>query len=205
MKILSLVLAGLLFVVGPVLAETIVDGVVYPEITQLGQARTVRALPAPTAYVAQLPQPHLSQARAWQARATGYRNTTIAPADLQPALDGTVQSVPAYNQAVYGRGYTTVGTPQRVVYVQPASYTNTVPVQQQVQPIAYSQPPSNLQPLGTTPYNPYVQSTPGVPWRPIVNIRSMPANYVVGQGIIGQPKVYVPSQPVRNFLRYITP
>ena len=27
----------------------------------------------------------------------------------------------------------------------------------------------------------------------------------VGQGLIGQPKAYVPGQPVRNWLRYFTP
>jgi hypothetical protein len=27
----------------------------------------------------------------------------------------------------------------------------------------------------------------------------------VGQGILGQPKAYVPGQGVRNFIRYLTP
>jgi hypothetical protein len=62
------------------------------------------------------------------------------------------------------------------------------------------QPVTNVQPLGVAPVN-----GSGVPWRPIVNVRSMPNNYVVGQGVVGQPKVYVPNQPLRNFIRYITP
>jgi hypothetical protein len=33
---------------------------------------------------------------------------------------------------------------------------------------------------------------------------TVPAGYVLGQGLIGQPKLYKPDQPVRNFLRYIS-
>ena len=201
-------------------AETIVDGVIYPEITDLGKPRAVTAQPQlgsyarpqtnlraydqqPIRQLAQLPPPPF----------TGSRSTTVAPADVAPALSyttnagaPTVQSVPAYNQAAYGYGYTSVGTPQRVVYVQPASYTNTFPMQQVIatQPYVNAQPLGGLQPAGSI-YNPLAPAAPSVPWRPIVNIRQMPNNYVVGQGIIGQPKVYVPSQPVRNFIRYITP
>ena len=208
MKTLPLALILTLSLASATLAETIVDGVVYPEITELGRPRSVAAQPQlgttprfasrPAPHVAQLPPPPL----------TGSRSTTIAPADVAPALtvtssgSPTVQSVPAYNQATYGYGYTVVGAPQRVVYVQPAAYSNTVPVQQIVNP----QPLTNLQPLtGSAPYNPYAVTGPSVPWRPIVNVRQMPDNYVVGQGIIGQPKVYVPQQPLRNFIRYITP
>ena len=32
-----------------------------------------------------------------------------------------------------------------------------------------------------------------------------PAGYVVGQGLIGQPKLFVNGQPIRNLLRFITP
>ncbi len=33
---------------------------------------------------------------------------------------------------------------------------------------------------------------------------AVPAGYTVGRGLIGQPKLYKPGQPVRNFLRYIS-
>jgi hypothetical protein len=209
-KTLPLALILTLSLSGATRAETIIDGVVYPEITELGRPRTVTAQPQlgsvarrqnpvyTARQVSPLPAPPL----------TGSRSTTIAPADIAPALSvtssggPTVQSVPAYNQAAYGYGYSSVGAPQRVVYIQPAAYSNTVPVQQVVNP----QPLTNLQPLmGSTAYNPYTVTGPSVPWRPVVNIRNMPDNYVVGQGIIGQPKVYVPQQPLRNFIRYITP
>jgi hypothetical protein len=44
-----------------------------------------------------------------------------------------------------------------------------------------------------------------VGYRPLVALRPLPPAYAVGRGILGQPKVYVPGQPVRNFVRYISP
>ena len=34
---------------------------------------------------------------------------------------------------------------------------------------------------------------------------AVPSGYQYGRGLIGQPKLYVPGQPVRNMLRFITP
>jgi hypothetical protein len=44
-----------------------------------------------------------------------------------------------------------------------------------------------------------------VGYRPIVALRPLPPAYAVGRGIVGQPKVYVPGQPLRNFVRYLSP
>ena len=44
-----------------------------------------------------------------------------------------------------------------------------------------------------------------VRYRPIMSLGSVPQDYQVGQGLLGQPKVYVPGQPLRNFVRYLTP
>jgi hypothetical protein len=33
----------------------------------------------------------------------------------------------------------------------------------------------------------------------------MPETFYVGRGILGQPKIYVPNQPIRNTLRYLSP
>jgi hypothetical protein len=41
--------------------------------------------------------------------------------------------------------------------------------------------------------------------RPILPLEPLPPNYEVGRGLLGQPKLYVPGQPVRNFLRYLSP
>ncbi len=38
-----------------------------------------------------------------------------------------------------------------------------------------------------------------------VGAPAVPSGYTLGRGLIGQPKLYRPGQPVRNFLRYITP
>jgi len=50
-----------------------------------------------------------------------------------------------------------------------------------------------------------VQVGPVVTYRPLVPVVPMPAQYYLGQGLLGQPKLYVPDQPLRNFLRYLTP
>ena len=228
----SLLIGASVLITSPLPAETIVNGVVYPEITDLGSARVTRSQPqlgydasAPrqAAYTAQLPPPpnYLTQPVGYSAADS---SPTLAPVNSQPLgtqtyAQGSIATPYAQSSVAtpyaYGYGYTSVGTPQKVVQVvQPIGYTNSLPQQQityvqpTFQPVAYTQPSAAIQPLnsvqGTTAFNPYVQ-TKGVPWRPIVPIRSMPANYVVGQGIIGQPKVYVPSQPVRNFIRYISP
>jgi hypothetical protein len=81
-----------------------------------------------------------------------------------------------------------------------AAAFNTVPVSN-IQPLGAMQPPPNA----GWGFNPYQGSQNSVPWKPLVPIRSMPTNYEIGQGIIGQPKIYVPDQPLRNMIRYITP
>lgn len=55
-------------------------------------------------------------------------------------------------------------------------------------------------PLSTTP----LPSCPPVTvCRPIME-PTIPAGYVMGRTLLGQPTLYKPGQPVRNFLRYIT-
>jgi hypothetical protein len=56
----------------------------------------------------------------------------------------------------------------------------------------------------TVPYS--VPPPPGaITYRPLVPIAQTPASYYMGRGILGQPKVYVPGQPVLNFFRYLSP
>lgn len=94
---------------------------------------------------------------------------------------------------------------------QPIQSVVARPVQNYV-PVAYSQPtytqPTYTQPTYITAgypsqagYTPVAYNSPS----PILPVTSMPSNYYVGRGIIGQPKVYVPGQPIRNALRYLTP
>ena len=40
--------------------------------------------------------------------------------------------------------------------------------------------------------------------QPVFPARPAQPNYYFGRGILGQPKVYVPGQPLRNWLRWLT-
>ena len=55
---------------------------------------------------------------------------------------------------------------------------------------------------GPAPYS-APQTAPGA--RPFVPIARMPNQVYISRGLIGQPVVYVPGQPLRNGLRYILP
>jgi hypothetical protein len=46
---------------------------------------------------------------------------------------------------------------------------------------------------------------PVVTYRPLLPLAPAPESYYTGQGVLGQPKLYVPGQPIRNFLRYLGP
>ena len=47
--------------------------------------------------------------------------------------------------------------------------------------------------------------TPVPPHRPLMSLRPYPQDVMLGRGILGQPKVYVSGQPLRNALRFLTP
>lgn len=68
-------------------------------------------------------------------------------------------------------------------------------------PYVYAPPtvmPNSPQAVALTSY-PYA----GI--RPIFTLGQENYNVQLGQGIIGQPTVYVPGQPIRNFFRYLSP
>lgn len=48
-------------------------------------------------------------------------------------------------------------------------------------------------------------SAPVVTYRPLLPVIAMPGQYYFGRGVLGQPKLYVPNQPLRNFVRYLSP
>ncbi len=57
-------------------------------------------------------------------------------------------------------------------------------------------------------YAPLAAGTDGQTYfhfRPLIPLVPPPPVYYFGQGVLGQPKVYVPGQPLRNVLRYLTP
>jgi hypothetical protein len=51
---------------------------------------------------------------------------------------------------------------------------------------------------------PYPGYAPTVTYKPLVPLMPIPQQYYFGRGIVGQPKIYVPGQPIRNFLRYLS-
>ena len=52
-----------------------------------------------------------------------------------------------------------------------------------------------------------IYGRPVITYRPVVAAPAalLPAEYRLGAGVFGQPKVYLPGQPVRNFLRSLSP
>lgn len=57
-------------------------------------------------------------------------------------------------------------------------------------------PPSQAQPI---------YSTNNAGYQPMMTMGQEGYNVQIGRGLLGQPTVYVPGQPMRNFLRYIFP
>jgi len=115
---------------------------------------------------------------------------------------------------VYGQGYalpvtrTTRYAPVRVV-ATPADRRPT---------LAPGGPQADLQPIPAPCCQPTVTRTVPVPpppahvqarrttvYRPLVPLAPAPRQVIVGRGILGQTKAYVPGQPVRNFFRYLLP
>lgn len=77
-------------------------------------------------------------------------------------------------------------------------------------PAAYSSSPSApmwLPPPPAPASMPIVVAPAGsvVTYRPVLPVIPMPGQYYVGRGLLGQPKLYVPNQPLRNFVRYLSP
>lgn len=60
-------------------------------------------------------------------------------------------------------------------------------------------PAANYAPTLTNAYS------SGYQYRPVVPVHNLPSNAYLGQGLLGQPKAYVNGQPIRNFLRYMSP
>ena len=91
-----------------------------------------------------------------------------------------------------------------------------------VSPLTYAPvatPPAATPPAATPPVvvpppiGPPSYTTPGIALPPasaapagaLVTVAATPAAIEIGQGLLGQPKAYVPGQTFRNWLRYFTP
>lgn len=82
---------------------------------------------------------------------------------------------------------------------------------------AYAAPPATtiryITPPPTIRFAPIVVAPPvlvvdprrNTTFKPVIPFAGMPNNYSIGQGMLGQPKLYMDQQPVRNFFRYLLP
>ena len=68
------------------------------------------------------------------------------------------------------------------------------------QPVVFSRPIVYQRPV-----SPVVPPPPQYYVPPVLPIGGAPAGATIGRGVLGQPTVYVPGQPVRNVLRYLSP
>ena len=150
----------------------------------------------------------------YKAMQAAYQPTT--PADIPPTLLDTApvppsSTTPAPNYAVPDcsgnlSGGTVTSPP---VYQQPAYVQSQTPavIQYSYPPPAYVQRYTPLVPIHAVPAAPVNATVPvaQVGLRPLVPVAPAPRSYYVSNGLLGQPVIYVPGQPVRNFFRYLTP
>lgn len=152
-------------------------------------------------------------------------------ADYAPSLAPSSQAPPTYlpPKVMNSAPSTTYSAPApATTYAAPAPSTTTfaAPVPsaagvrpavcystpaQAVAPASYAAPAASTTIVTQSPVitGPTVVSPPPVrfntTYRPVLPVAGIPADFSVGQGIYGQPRVYVDDQPVRNFFRYILP
>ena len=122
--------------------------------------------------------------------ANRFRASQVAyqPVAAQTYLGGCVDNCDCVPTSFAGP----VADPCATAAVVPNAYPPQVLPPQAYAPQAYSPPPIAPQPPVILGQNP-----PGLG-------TGSPGHYI-GRGIIGQPKLYVAGQPVRNALRFITP
>ncbi len=91
------------------------------------------------------------------------------------------------------------------VVASPAPVTAyTVPVQSQYTPVAQTYLGSAPQAVSGAACCPPTGTAVSA-YRPLVPVARNAGCVEVGRGLLGQPKAYVPGQPVRNFFRYLAP
>ncbi len=98
-------------------------------------------------------------------------------------------------------------------YIYPTAYQCNPVLPQYAQaptlPPTYPQagavPGSAIPPTVTPNLAPGLYASDNSGYSPIFSLGQEGYNVQIGRGIIGQPTVYVPGQPVRNFLRYLSP
>jgi len=179
-------------------AELVIDEVEMVPVTMLRAEQTVEASPASTCLgcdqnlvvgtaVRSVPQP--------------VSNNSLAPIPVeQTAPSLTPKST--VSGRTYAPSYVQPGRSLAPVVSEVAPFPMTGANCCQAEPVAVTRYPDNpcCQSPATAVASP-VSSQPVVAYAPAV----IESRYQVGRGIIGQPKLYVRGQPIRNALRWITP
>lgn len=135
---------------------------------------------------------------------TSFRPTSELPPGSYPSTSSTaqVQTVPATwsTQAQYAPSTSLPPTS-----LPPASLPPSLRPNDNIAPQPNSSgPPCVCAPVGQPTYS-YLAPQPTYAYRQSIPVSQLPGNYYFGRGLIGQPKVYVPGQPVRNAVRFISP
>jgi hypothetical protein len=176
-------------------SDLIDKGVVRASYYQAGSGRPSGPAPVNT--------PRVASTRGVSSSSGAVPIGSLPPATSVPVYYPTSFKTQSYT-APQGNGYypiygSTAGNYSRGA----ANYNPTL-----IPTAAYQQ---NCGPTGAPTYPiggaqvPYAapQQAPGA--RPFVPIARMPDQVYISRGLIGQPVVYVPGQPLRNGLRYILP
>lgn len=169
-----------------------------------------------------LAQPSL-QAGQYQVPGNQFNNQNlqqpIAPGIAPPPQfpQQNVQPLqPTYPQTLYpqpqaaAQGFASVGNTPCVS--PPSTWTasgawggSNIAQTSAVSPQVYVPPQTSVPPVLTPDLAPNAYAPNNAGYRPLVALGSPYPNVQVGRGIIGQPTVYVPNQPIRNFFRYLSP
>lgn len=97
-------------------------------------------------------------------------------------------------QVMHASGGSATSSPTGIYQVLGAETEVTQP------PVIQCPSPSIAAPTAVVPVNP-----PNTIYKPVLPLRLSIEGAYVSRGIWGQPKAYVPREPVRNFFRYILP
>ncbi len=172
------------------------------------ERQPIVVVPPPTAYL--VPRRMLFAQRPAPARPASERvSQHTEPADYAPRLDRPEPFSPLVPVTPMANSWSLrAACPAPPSIVRPAyapALVSTPYVDSQFGNSAYVRAP-----IFSSPQSSSARATAG-----LVNVRAYrpeypvvggsPTAYIVGQGLFGQPKVFIPGQPLRNMLRYLSP
>lgn len=140
-------------------------------------------------------------------RTARFSSAPLDAASTPPTLSPTIQP----DQINWGRPTLTMNTTSAPspTTLAPLGNTSPCPCCGADRTLAYRQaaplygPPTYVTPMAATPAA-YFQPVPITTWKP-APASSANSRYYVGQGLLGQPKIFVTGQPLRNAVRALSP